>query len=52
MGNFTAGMFKNYKRCVEELVNKGQGLYFKNQIRGTLAFWKRCQYKVLAMINN
>ena len=50
MGNFTAGMFKNYKHSVEELVNKDQGFYFVNHIRGTPAYWKRFQYEVLAMI--
>ena len=30
MGNFTAGMFKNYKQSVEELFNKDQGFYFMN----------------------
>ena len=40
MGNFTAGMFKNYKHSVEELVNKDQGFYFMNQIRGTPAIEK------------
>ena len=50
MGNFTAGMFKNYKHSVEELVNKDQGFYFMIQIRGTPAYWKRFEYDVLAMI--
>ena len=35
-----AGMFKNYKHSVEELVNKDQGFYFMNQIRGTPAIEK------------
>ena len=51
MGNFTAGMFKCYKHSVEELVNKGQGFYFMNQIRRTPAYTrKRFQYEALAMI--
>ena len=50
MGNFTTGMFENYKHSVEELVNKDQGFYFINQIRGTPAYWKRFQYEVPAMI--
>ena len=50
MGNFTAGMFKNYKHSVEELVNKDQSFYFMIQIRGTTAYWKRFEYDVLAMI--
>ena len=50
MGKFTAGMFKNYKHPVEELVNKNQGFYFMNQIRGIPAYWKRFQYELLAMI--
>ena len=50
MGNFTAGMFKNYKHSVEELVNKDQGFYFMTQIRGILDYWKRLQYEFLAMI--
>ena len=50
MGNFTAGMFKNYKHSVEDLVNKDQGFYFMIQIRGTPAYWKRFEYDVLAMI--
>ena len=50
MGNFTAGMFKNYKHSVEELVNKGQGFYFMNQIRETPAYRERLQYDVRAMI--
>ena len=43
-------MFENYKHFVEELVNKDQGFYFINQIRGTPAYWKRFQYEVPAMI--
>ena len=43
-------MFKNYKHSVEKLVNKDQDFYFMNQIRGTLAYWKKFQYDVLAMI--
>ena len=50
MGNFTAGMFTNYKDSVDKLVNKDQGFYFMNQIRGTPAYWKRLQYEILAMI--
>ena len=50
MGNFTAGMFTNYKDSVDKLVNKDQEFYFMNQIRGTPAYWKRLQYEVLAMI--
>ena len=50
MSNFTAGMFKNYKHFVEELVNKDQGFYFMNLIRGTLVYWKTFRYEVLAMI--
>ena len=50
MGNFTAGMFKNYKHSVEELVDKNQGFYFINQIRGTQGYWKSFQFQVLAMI--
>ena len=44
IGNFTAGMFTNYKHPVEKLVNKDQGFYFINQIRGTHVYWKRFQY--------
>ena len=50
MGNFTAGISKTYKHSVKELVNKNQGFYFMNQVRGTPAYWKRFQYEVLAMI--
>ena len=50
MGNFTAGMLKNCKHSIEELVNKDQGFYFMNQIRGTPVYWKRFQHEVLAMI--
>ena len=50
MGNFIAGMFKNYKHSAEELFNKDQGLYFMNQVRGTPAYWKRFQHQVLAII--
>ena len=50
MGNFTAGMFKNCKHSVEELANKDQGFCFMNQIKGTPAYWKKFQYKVLVMI--
>ena len=50
MDNFRTGIFKNYKHSVEELVNKDQGFYFMTQIRGTLDYWKRFQYEVLAMI--
>ena len=50
MGNFTAGMFKNYKHFVEELVNKDQGFYFMNQVKRIPAYWNRFQYEVLAMI--
>ena len=50
MSNFPAGMFKNYKHFVEELVNKDQGFYFMNLIRGTLVYWKTFRYEVLAMI--
>ena len=50
MGNFTAGISKNYKHSVKELVNKNQGFYFMNQVRGTPAYWKRFQYEALAMI--
>ena len=41
MGNFTAGMCKNCKHAVEELVKKDQGFYFMNQTRGAPAYWKR-----------
>ena len=50
MGNFTAGMFTDYKDSVDKFVNKDQGFYIMNQIRGTPAYWKRLQYEVLAMI--
>ena len=50
MGNFTAGIFKNYKQSVEELFNKDQGFHFVNQIRRTPAYWKKFQYEVLAII--
>ena len=50
MGNFTAGMLKNYKHSVEELVNKDQGFYFMIKIRRTPAYWKRFEYDILAMI--
>ena len=49
MGNFRVGMFKDYKHSVEELVREDQGFYFKNQIRGTPAYWKTFHYEVLAM---
>ena len=47
MGNFTADISKNYKHSVKELVNKNQGFYFKNQVRGTPAYWKRFSMKLL-----
>ena len=50
MGNFTAGMLKKCKHSIKELVNKDQGFYFMNQIRGTPVYWKRFQHEVLAMI--
>ena len=50
MGNFTADISKNYKHSVKEFVNKNQGFYFMNQVRGTPAYWKRFQYEALAMI--
>ena len=43
-------MFKNYKHSVEELVNKNQGFYFMNQIRGTPGYWKSFHYEVRAVI--
>ena len=36
-GNFTVGMFNDYKLIIECLVNKDQGFYFVNQKRGTPA---------------
>ena len=50
MSNLTAGMFKNYKHSVKELINKDQGFYFMNQIRGTPGHWKRFQCEVFALI--
>ena len=50
MGNFTAGMFKNYNHSVEELTNKYQGFYFMNQIRGIPVYWKSFPYEVRATI--
>ena len=49
MGNFTAGISKTDKHSVKELVNKNQGFYFMNQVRGTPVYWKRFQYEVFAM---
>ena len=50
MVNFAAGISKSYKHSVEKLVNKNQGFYPMNQIRGTPTYWKRLQSEVLAMI--
>ena len=41
MGNIIAGKFENYKDSAEVLVNKDQGFYVINQIRGTPVYWKK-----------
>lgn len=50
IGNFKAGVLKDYRHFIELLLNKDQGFYFMNQIRGTQAYWKKRQSQVLAMI--
>ena len=50
IGNFKAGVLKDYRHFIELLFNKDQGFYFMNQIRGTPAYWKKRQSQVLTMI--
>ena len=49
-GNFTAGMFSNYTKSVQDLIHSHNGYLFMSQIRGTPAYWKRFQSEVLAMV--
>ena len=49
-GNLNASIFRNSKEPVDNLVRNDQGFLFMSTIRGTLAYWKRFQPEVLAMV--
>ena len=49
-GNLNASMFRNYKESVNNLVRHDKGVLLMSKIRGTSAYWKRFQSKVLAMV--
>ena len=43
-------MFANYDESVKRFVSNDQGFLFMNQIKGTPAYWKKCQRIVLGMV--
>ena len=50
-GNITAGTLSgNFKQTVQSLISADQCFMFMNCIKGTLAYWKKFQSEVLAMI--
>ena len=49
-GQLTAGMFANYDETVKQFVSNDQVFLFMNEIKGTPAYWKKFQRKVLAMV--
>ena len=49
-GPLIAGMFTNYEEKVEHFVSNYQGFLFMDQINGALAYSKKFQREMLAMV--
>ena len=50
-GTFTAGAVKsNFKRIIARFVANDNAFSFMSLVKGTLAYWKRFLYDVLAMV--
>ena len=49
--HLTAGMLsKNFKGSVESFVANDEAFSFMNTVKGTLAYWKRFLFELLAMV--